>query len=430
MYEAASSNDIKFVREALEGQHGDLATDDLELALLRAATFGHLDCVSLLLDYKVKINAHSGSEETPLMLAAQNGHVSVVNKLIDRGANIHEQNCMGYTALMKACEHGHIETVELLLKRGANANTTNAEIPADDHSALPNGSAKNLLPKFMPHGYTALMILVLKQPDNYKTLLRMLLDFNMPPNESDLEDSTVLLHAANKCTEDVIEMLLQAGADVNAVDIWGVTALMQASAYNKLENVKILLKYGANVMVTCKAKRTALSIATRTGSEELINTLLAAGADLNQKDAHGRTPLFISISHHNYAGLRCMIQAGCDLTVMCRDVSTFQFMNCFECALHRKDSHMVDILYQAGACTNKKILDIFSDEKFKEQFADSPDIIELLNRILSCPRSLRSNCRTVIRNFIKKPLPTSVATLNLPSSLKDYLVFKDIRLPE
>ncbi|KAL4240423.1 Ankyrin Repeat [Mactra antiquata] len=428
IYEAASNNDIDTLKEALAGKHGEPRKEDLELALFRSSTFGHIECVNLLLDFKVNINAHNGSEDTPIMLAAHSGHANVVTRLIERGANIHDQNCMGYTALMKACENGQVETVELLLKHGANI--TQHEVPPEEHNALPNGSAKNLLPKFMPHGYTALMVLVLKQPDNYKTLLKMLLDANMPVNEIDLEETTVLLHAANKCPPDVIEMLLLAGAAVNAVDTWGVTALMQASAYNKVENVQVLLKYGANVLITCKAKRTALSIATRTGPEELIKALLEAGADMNQKDAHGRTPLFISISHVNYAGLKCLIQAGCDLTVMCREVTTFQFMNCFECALHRKDSNMVETLYQAGACTNKKIFDIFSDEKFKEQFADVPEIIEFFNKVVSTPRSLRSNCRMIIRDCVRKPLPISVASLNLPASLKDYLLFKDIHIPQ
>lgn len=430
IYEAASCNDLVFVKEALEGKYGELLTDDLELALLRASTNGHLDCVNLLLEHKVRVHARNGSEETSLMLAAQYGHVNVVKKLFEWGANVHDQNCMGYTALMKACENGHTRTVEVLLKHGANE--TPVEHDAEHHgmpNGLPNGSAKNLLPKYMPHGYTALMVLVLKQPENFKKILKLLLEANMPVNEMDLEDTTVLLHAANKCTADVIEMLLEAGAEVNTTDVWGVTPLMCAAGYNKTENVKVLLKYGADVSVACKAKRTALSVASRTGSEELINMILEAGADPDHKDAHGRTPLFIAIMHYNYAGVKCLIRAGCDLNISCRDMTTFQVMSCFECSLSRKSVQMIDMLYIAGAPSYKNIFEIYTDEKLKEQCSDKPEIFNLLNKIVAAPRSLRSTCRKTIRDCIARPLPRSISFLSLPKTLKDYLEYSDIILP-
>ncbi|XP_045211375.2 ankyrin repeat and SOCS box protein 13-like [Mercenaria mercenaria] len=431
IYEAAGCNDVAFVKEALEGKFGEQLKDDLELALHMAATNGHLDCLTLLLEHKVSVHARNGSEETALMLAAQGDHVTLVSKLLERGANVHDQNCMGYTALMKACEFGHIRTVELLLKHGASVSPV--EHGGDEHhgipNGLPNGSAKNLLPKYMPHGYTALMILVLKQPDNFKKILKLLLEANMPVNEMDLENTTVLLHAATKCTADVIEMLLEAGAEVNTTDVWGVTPVMSAAGYNKTDNVKVLLRYGADVSISCKAKRTVLSVAARTGSEELINIILEAGADPEHKDAHGRTPLFIAIMHYNYAGIKCLIRAGCDLTVSCRDMTTFQVMSYFECALSRKSVHMIDMLFKAGACSNKDIFEVSTDEKFKEQCADKPEIFILLNKMLSTPKCLRYICRKGIRDCIVKPLPRSVSFLSLPKSLKDYLLYSDIILP-
>lgn len=430
IYEAASCNDIVFVKEALEGKYGELLSDDLELSLLRAATNGHLDCVNILLEHKVNVHARNGAEETPLMLAAQGGHVNVVCKLLEWGAKVQDVNCMGYTALMKACENGHIRTVEILLKHGANVNQVEH---AEEHhgipNGLPNGSAKNLLPKYMPHGYTALMVLVLKQPENFKKILKMLLEANMPVNEIDLEDMTVLLHAANKCSADVIEMLLEAGADVNATDVWGVTPLICAAKYNKIENVKVLLRYGADVSISCKAKRTALSVAARTGSEDLINTILEAGANPDHKDAHGVTPLFIAIMHYNYAGVKCLIRAGCDFNISCRDMTTFQVMSFFECALTRKNVHMIDMLYKAGACSYKDTYEVFTDEKWKEQCLDKPEIFILLNKMVSTPQSLRCTCRKVIRDCIARPLPESISCLSLPKTLKTYLEYSDITLP-
>jgi ankyrin repeat protein len=430
IYEAAGCNDITFVQNALDGKYGELLKDDLELALHMAAANGHLDCVSLLLDHKVSVHARNGSEETPLILAAQGGHDDLVKKLLERGASIHDQNCMGYTPLMKACEYGHIRTVELLLKHGASVNHMEH---GDEHhgvpNGLPNGSAKNLLPKYMPHGYTAYMVLVLKQPENYEKILKLLIEANMPVNEMDLENTTVLLHAANRCSADVLEMLLKAGADVNTCDVWGVTPLISAAAYNKTENVKILLRYGADVSIVCKAKRTALSVATRTGTEELIQTILEAGADPEHKNAHGGTPFFIALMHFNYSAIKCLLKAGCALNVTCRDMTTLKVMSYFECALSRKSVHMIDMLYKAGACSNKDIFRVYTDETFKEQCADQPEIIDLLTRMASEPKCLRCICRKVVRDNIARPLPRSVSYLSLPKTLKDYLLYSDIILP-
>lgn len=433
IYEAASCNDIKFVKEALEGKFGDILKDDLELALLRASTNGHLDCVILLLENKVSVHARNGSEETSLMLAAHGGHVDVVRKLLEWGASVHDHNCMGYTALMKACEQSvpsQADIVETLLRHGANVVPMEHEekhqgIP----NGLPNGSAKHVLPKNMPHGHTALMVLVLKQPDNYKKLLRLLLEANMPVNEKDLDDTTVLLHAANRCSSDVIEMLLQAGAEVNTPDVWGVTPLMRAAAYNKVENVKVLLKYGGDVTLACKAKRTALSIAARAGSEDMINSILEAGANPEHRDAHGHVPLFIAINHYNYAGVKCLIRTGCDLSVSCRDMTTFQVINCFECALFRKSEHIIEMLYLAGGCSNRDISSAATNDQLKEQLNENPEILQLLNKMAAAPRPLRNLCRKAVRDCITKPLPKSVAKLSLPKSLKDYLLYSDIVLP-
>lgn len=441
IYEAASCNNIKFVREALDGKHGKVLPEDLELALLRAAANGHVDCVTLLLESKVNVHARNGNEDTSLMLAAHNGHIEVVRKLLEWGANIHDQNCMGYTALMKACEQSvpnQVEVVETLLDHGANLSVMEQEavnhgIPNGLPNGLPNGSAKNIPssmpPRYMPHGYNALMVLVLKQPDNYKKLLRLLLEAGMPVNEKDLEDTTVLQHAANKCTGDVIEMLLQAGAEVNGKDVWGMTPLIVAAGYNKVDNVKALLKYGADVSVSCKAKRTALTVAARAGGEEMISTLLEAGADPECRDAHGRVPLFIAITHYNYAAVKCLITFGCDLGITCRDVSTFQMMNCFECALSRKNAHMVEMLYLAGGCSNKDIISAIHSDQLKEQMKETPEVLVLLNKMATAPRCLRNLCRKVVRDFIRKPLPRSVSELSLPASLKEYLVYSDIMLP-
>lgn len=276
IYEAASCDNLEFVHAALEGAYGEQLPEDLELALVRAANNGHKNCVKLLLENKVNVAATNGNEDSALILAAQNGHVFIAQLLLDHGCPLNHQNSMGYNALMKACENGQIEMVEMLLKYGAV--DASEEIGAE-HAGKANGVAR--LPQYMPQGYTSLMVTILRQPDDYQRIVKMLLEAKFNPNEVDLQDMTALHHAAMKCTDDVIELLVEGKADVNIKDVWGVTPLMTAVAYGKVNNVKMLLKHGADVKVACKARRTPLSIAARTGSEEMLKTLIEAGAELN-----------------------------------------------------------------------------------------------------------------------------------------------------
>lgn len=426
IFEAASSNNIGFVQEALNGAYGENRQEDLELGLIRASGNGHKECVKLFLENKVSVLATNGNEDTALILAAQNGHVSIVKLLLEHGSPVNHQNSMGYTALMKSCENGHIEIVDLLLKHGAI--DTSGEI-GEEHAGVANGVAK--LPQFMPHGYTSLMVTVLKQPENSQRILKLLLDAKFNPNSRDLQDMTVLHHAANKCVDDTVELLLQHGAAVNAKDVWGVTPLMSAVAYGKVNNVRTLLRYGADIKVTCKAKRTALSIAARTGSEEMLITVLEAGADLNTIDAHGNVPLFVAIQHYNYEAVKCLIQAGCDLKVVCRDLTSYQRMTCFQCALNRRNVQLIEMLYQSGAFSYRELFDAVAAESLKQQTPENQEVVLLLNKLAKAPVSLRSVCRTVIREKCAghQSWVDSVAQLKLPKSLRKYLVYSDLHIP-
>ncbi|KAH3869553.1 ankyrin repeat and SOCS box protein 13-like [Dreissena polymorpha] len=421
IFEAASANNIEYVREALAGEHGSVDSEDVGLALIRAATNGHEECVRLLLNHSANVNATNGAEDTALSTAAESGHFSIVRLVLDKGCDLNHQNASGYTALMKACENGHVEVVDFLLKSGAKDVS---EDVSEEHAGVPNGVPR--LPKYMPHGYSSLMVTVLKQPEHFKKILRLLLDDGMNVNEIDLQDMTVLHHAANKCTEDVIEMLLEAGAKVNTKDVWGVTPLMSAAAYCKINNVKIMLKYGADVSLFCKAKRTALSIAARTGSGELIQTLLEAGADPNFKNAHGHTPVFIALVHNNYAGVKCLIQAGCDLETPCRDLSSLQPMSCCQYALHRKNVKLLKMLYLAGAFTYKTLYEAALDQQLKHDSSDNPDFFHELNTLALNPRSLRHTCRIFINKNLGARFPKCLPKLALPTPLFDFLCYSDM----
>jgi hypothetical protein len=76
------------------------AEQERELALIRAATYGHSEVVSLLLDHGVDVGANDG--QSALHLAAHGGHLETLRLLLARGAPLEALNQHGGTPLGQA----------------------------------------------------------------------------------------------------------------------------------------------------------------------------------------------------------------------------------------------------------------------------------------------------------------------------------------
>ncbi|KAK5106681.1 hypothetical protein LTS08_000802 [Lithohypha guttulata] len=91
-------------------------------ALVAAASNGHLEVVSLLLDHGADIELKGNHELAALIAAARNGKLECVKLLMSRGANVNVVGGLGGTALSMAARDGHTEIVKVLLAAGANIN--------------------------------------------------------------------------------------------------------------------------------------------------------------------------------------------------------------------------------------------------------------------------------------------------------------------
>ena len=70
---------------------------------------GHVDMVSLLLEYGADPNLTNDRGETPLLLATSSGHLDIVNLLIQCGANILAADSDGVIPVVAAAKAGHLQ---------------------------------------------------------------------------------------------------------------------------------------------------------------------------------------------------------------------------------------------------------------------------------------------------------------------------------
>ena len=293
-----------------------------QTALMWAASAGHADVVTTLLDAGASFSTVLESGFTPLLFAVREGRMDVVRVLLDAGADVNETvrpedkprggPREGTSALLLAATNAHFELAALLLDRGADpdADLTGYTVlhviapvrnpGVGDNDPAPEGSGSmtsiEFVTKMATHGANldarmteninlgntrlnkvgATPFLLAAQSADAE-LMRTLAALGADPLLPNEDDSTPLMVAAGVGTrspgedagteEEVIEALevaLELGTDINAVDSNGET-VMHAAAYKNLPRVvQFLAEQGADHKVW------------------------------NKKNSHGWTPLTIA----------------------------------------------------------------------------------------------------------------------------------------
>lgn len=160
-------------------------------------------------------------ESTPLHRAASMGHVQVASILIDHGADVNARTKDRSTPLHVASERGHLEFVRFLLKCGADVTAQNNVEQSPLHWAL-RGTGPNL------------------------ELARILLEGGADPNARDYAGYTPLHLASCKALLDFMHLLLDYGADVSIQDNNRRTPLSWAAMMERDEASRILIEHGAD----------------------------------------------------------------------------------------------------------------------------------------------------------------------------------------
>jgi ankyrin repeat protein len=187
--------------------------------LYYAARLGFLDLAEhLIAGHPEHVNARGGVEVTPMHVAASAGHSDILSLLLEHGADLGGQGQDAGTPLHRASAGGKVEAGQSLLDRGADINAL------DDTDWTP---------------------LILAAMHGHVEFARMLLKRGAKIDARSFSRRTSLHFAVQKNSIQLVQLLLEHGADVNARDNAGETPSQFGSARHHPEIAELLSEYGA-----------------------------------------------------------------------------------------------------------------------------------------------------------------------------------------
>lgn len=365
-----SSQILQLLLERGADPDGFISNCQRGFPLIKAASEGHLEAVSLLIAAKANVNLSiSDKGWTALQAATAGGHVQVVRALLKAKADVNlvrivanpldAHSYFGYcapfqTPIQLAVKADNTKIATLLLQNGAKVDfcpILNAFDPEGidtlfaDHEGIAFTEAwpcayaiqyatKNENIPFVrqllaagarvdsrigvDQGDTPLQIAA--RIGNLKLvslLLRHGADVNAPPGKCN--GRTAIQAAAESGNIKIIQKLLDLHANVNASPGWasGRTALQAALEKGHINVARRLIRAGAciNASPGYSSGLTALQAAVSFGDIEIVKEVLVHGADVNAAAGplHGFTALQVSVKHENIDLLELLLKQGADV---------------------------------------------------------------------------------------------------------------------
>ncbi|KAK2829538.1 hypothetical protein Q7C36_017528 [Tachysurus vachellii] len=335
-------------------------------------------------------------QTSALRLAASTGHYGCVEELLFREAEV-DADPGGRTALHDACSGGHHACVKLLLEHGADPNLLSADGNAPLH----------LCNTAETYACTELLV-------------SMGADVNVAQRDTCL---TPLHLACRRGLEEHVELLLAHRADVTAQNREGETPLnaacagaeRPAEAVRYLGVVQRLIQAGAHAHTAGRKQHTALHNACSNCSYQIADMLLQHGAQADATNCAGYTPMDCLLQvvedypdQHPELIARSLLNHGAKppftrlLKLCLLSPATLEVMlNCYPLVPDCED-----------------LLQKVPNELLKEhkRFFDS------VRQMHGQPRTLQHLCRCSLRISLGAQCQSTINKLNIPCSLKEYLL--------
>ncbi|XP_063164470.1 ankyrin repeat domain-containing protein 16 [Candoia aspera] len=278
---------LRYLAETV-GMDVELVNWDYKRPLHEAASMGHPDCVSYLLERGATVDCLKKADWTPLMMACTRRNLEIIRDLVQHGANVLLKNKDGWNCFHIASREGDPRVIQYLLDVSPGIWDTASKIR---RSPLHTAAMHSCLE----------VVKILLERCDYQ------------PNSRDNCGITPFMDAVQNGHLDIASLLLEKHrAHYNARDALGNQPLHQAAVTAQDDALRFLVSdLGADVNARATALQvTALHYAAKEGHGSTIRCLLSLGADLHVKDGKNRTALHMASAGQHATCVHILLQAG------------------------------------------------------------------------------------------------------------------------
>ncbi|XP_063422906.1 ankyrin repeat and protein kinase domain-containing protein 1-like [Mytilus trossulus] len=445
-------------------------------ALHYAVEVGNLDMVRILMKHGAPLNYSDNKGYQAIHIATQNGDTEMLNFLISHGANVSsaktlkegytplhiaalcnqpqalevladgvgslnvqtKRQCDCLTSLHLATKNEYVDIVKILCEKGACLDLANLDGRSPLHYAADRGNLE-ILKILLNHGASIKIkdssrrsILQYAVFSKSPECVQLLIDKGADVNSADLSNHTPLVSAVTVGSADIVEILIKHGADVN-VRPGHETPLLLAASSGNIDVARKLISAGANLKAVNRTRETVLHKCQKVQKEkrdQLMDLLVQSGAELNVVDAQGFTPLHTcafqtALNNFALSTLKILVEAGAHLSI--RESSGVASRHSPLCML------VWTGYFEAGKYLINSGWNLYPETwmYLPGKTPEQDQFHQWMRDICKEPPSLIRLCRASIRyHFISRctlgcEMLSSISKLELPRTLKDYLMLKD-----
>ncbi|KAL5008719.1 hypothetical protein ScPMuIL_014300 [Solemya velum] len=234
---------------------------------------------------------------------------------------------------------------------------------------------------------------------------------------------------------DSLNRLLLAGAPPDLQTQDKNTPLSLAAHGNHPDIIDVLLPLGCDVNNADRDLDTSLHYAAYNGMSETVEKLILCGADPNARNRVNTTPLWNAVYYNRQDVVKQLLLANVDMEVASVGIDQHaqsdlvhylydQPMSPLLVSVKRNLPHLALLLVAAG-------YDIFKEQwlvrqEFPDSLTSNNELLSLLSHSILNPPSLLKVCRTFIRRHLGRNVTKTMRTLEIPTTLKNYLTLNDL----
>ncbi|KAK6315150.1 hypothetical protein J4Q44_G00146790 [Coregonus suidteri] len=212
---------------------------------------------------------------------------------------------------------------------------------------------------------------------------------------------------------DCARLLIENGANVNVPTLEKTTPLSEACARGHTACVTLLLQHGASTQGS-SLSASPIHQAAAKGHPECIESLVHHGADVDQHTDQSGSPLYTACTNQHLSTVRKLLQLGASVNRSKDGDSPLH------AAARLSNPELVSVLLEHGADCSRR------DTQGKQPLDLAPPnspVEKLLGNKGGVSR-LMQLCRLSIRKVLGKARLISIHGLQIPTELKQYLLYQ------